>query len=61
MLRRILKQVENKNTKKLGPAARAVLQYTSELITGFFPLVNISAVGTAGIFKKAETDSGLTK
>ena len=51
--------VETKNSKKLGPATRAVLQYTTELITGFFPLVNISAVITAGIFKRVETDSGL--
>ena len=43
----------------MGSAAGAVLQYTTELITGFFPLVNISAVITAGIFKRVETDSGL--
>ena len=51
--------VETKNSKKLGSAARAVLQYTTELITGFFPLVNISAVITAGIFKRVETYCGL--
>ena len=56
----MLKQVETKNSKILGSAAGAVLQYTTELITGFFPLVNISAVITAGIFKRVETDSGLT-
>ena len=59
-LRGILKQVETKNSKKLGSAAGAVLQYTTELITGFFPLVNISAVIAAGIFNRVETDSGLT-
>ena len=53
------KHVETKNSKKLGPAAGAVLQYTTELITGFFPLVNISAVITAGIFQRVETDSVL--
>ena len=42
------------------PAAEAVLQYTTELITGFFSLVNISAVITAWIFKRVESDSGLT-
>ena len=47
--------VETKNSKKLGSATGAVLQYTTELITGFFPLVNISAVITAGIFKRVET------
>ena len=55
----MLKQVETKNSKKLGSAAGAVLQYTTKLITGFFPLVNISAVITAGIFTRVETDSGL--
>ena len=55
----MLKHVETKNSKKLGSAAGAVLQYTTELITGFFPLVNISAVIAAGIFKRVETDSGL--
>ena len=58
-LHRMLKHVETKNSKKLGSAAGAALQYTTELITGFFPLVNISAVITAGIFKRLETDSGL--
>ena len=56
----MLKQVETKNSKKLGSATGAVLQYTTELITGFFPLANISAVITAGRFKRLETDSGLT-
>ena len=51
--------VQTKNSKKLGSAAGAVLQCTTELITGFFPLVNISAVITAGIFKRVEIDSGL--
>ena len=55
----MLKHVETKNVKKLGSSAGAVLQYTTELITGFFPWVNISAVITAGIFKRVETDSGL--
>ena len=59
MLRGMLKHVETKSSKKLGSAAGAVLQYTAELITGVFPLVNISAVITAGIFKRVETDSGL--
>ena len=54
----MLKQVETNN---LGSAAGAVLQYTTELITGFFPIVNISVVITAGMFKRVETDSGLTK
>ena len=53
-------QVETKKSKKLGSAVGPVLQYTTELITGFFPLVNIAAVITAGIFKRKETDSGLT-
>ena len=44
----------------MGLAAGAVLQYTTELITGFFHLVNISALITAGIFKRVETDSGLS-
>ena len=48
-----------KKSKKSGPAAGAVLQYTTELITRFFPLVKISAVTTAGIFKRVETNSGL--
>ena len=52
----MLKHVETKNSKKLGSAAGAVLQYTIELITGFFHLVNISAVITAGIFKRVETN-----
>ena len=56
----MLKQVETKNSKILGSAAGAVLQYTTELITGFFSLVNISAVITAGIFKRMASDSGLT-
>ena len=56
----MLKQVETKNSKILGSAVGAVLQYTTELITGFFPLVNISAVITAGIFKRVASDSGLT-
>ena len=56
----MLKQVETKKSKKLRSAAGAVLQYVTELITVFFSLVNISAVITAGIFKKVETDSGLT-
>ena len=55
----MLKHVETQNSKKLGSAAEAVLQYTTELITGFVPLVNISAVITAGIFKRVETDSRL--
>ena len=55
----MLKYVETKNSKKLGSAAGAVLQYTTKLITGFFPLVNISAIVTAGIFKRVKTDSGL--
>ena len=55
----MLKHVKTKNSKTLGSAAGAVLQYTTELITGFFPLVNISAVITAGIFKRVETYSGL--
>ena len=38
----------------------ANLLLTTELITGFFLLVNISAVITAGIFERVETDSGLT-
>ena len=50
------KQVETKNSKKLGSPAGAVLQHTTELITGFFPFVNMSAVITAGIFKRVETD-----
>ena len=56
----MLKQVETKNSKKLGSAAGTVLQCTTELITGFFPLVNISAVITAGILKRVKTDSSLT-
>ena len=56
----MLKQVETKNSKKLGSAAAAVLQCTTELITGFFPLVSISAVIAAGIFNRVETNSGLT-
>ena len=32
-------------------AAGAVLQYTAELITGFSPLMNVSAVISGGIFK----------
>ena len=59
MLRGMLKHVETKNSTKLGSAAGAVLQYTTKLITGFFPLVNISAIVTAGIFKRVKTDSGL--
>ena len=59
-LRGMFKQVETKNSKKLRSAAAAVSQHTTELITGFFPLVNISAVINAGIFKRVETDSGLT-
>ena len=55
----MLQHVETKNSKKLGSAAGAVLQCTTELINGFFPLVNISAVITAGIFQRAENDSGL--
>ena len=58
-LRGVLKHVETKNSKKLGSTAVAVLQYTTESMTGFFPLVNISAVITAGIFKRVETNSGL--
>ena len=58
MLRGMLKHVETKNSTKLGSAAGAVLQYTTKLITGFFPLVNISAIVTAGIFKRVKTDSG---
>ena len=60
MLCAMLKQVETENSKKLGSVAGAVLQYTTELITGFFSSVNFSAVITAGIFKRVETDSGLT-
>ena len=56
----MLKQVETKSSKKLRSGAGAVLQYTTELITGFFPLVNISVVITAGLFKRVETDGGLT-
>ena len=56
----MFKQVETKNSKKLRSAAAAVSQHTTELITGFFPLVNISAVINAGIFTRVETDSGLT-
>ena len=56
----MLKQVETKNSKKVGSSTGAVLQYTTELITGFFPLVNISAVIFTGIFKRVETDHGLT-
>ena len=41
-------------------AAVAVLQYTAELITGFSPLMNISAVITTGIFKRVKTNSSLT-
>ena len=48
-----------KNSKKLQSAAGAVLKYTAELITRFFPLVNISAVTTAGIFKRVENNSSL--
>ena len=59
MLRGMLKHVETKNSKKLGPAEGAVFQYTTELITRLFPLVNISAVITSGIFKRVERDSGL--
>ena len=59
-LRGMLKQVETKNSKKLGSVAGAVLQYSSELITGLFPLVNILAVITAEIFKRVETGSGMT-
>ena len=59
MLRGMLKHVETKNSTKLGSAAGAVLQYTTKLITGFFPLVNISAVITARIFKRVKSDSGL--
>ena len=55
----MLKHAETKNSKRLGSAAGAVLQYKTELIFGFFPLANISAVITAGIFKRVETDSGL--
>ena len=55
----MLKYVDTKNTKKLGSAAEAVLQYTIELITWFFHLVNISAVITAGTFKRVETNTGL--
>ena len=44
----------------MGLAARAVLQYTTELIAGVFYFVNISVVITAGIFKRVEADSGLT-
>ena len=58
MLRGMLKHVETKNSTKLGSAAGAVLQYTTKLITGFFPLVNISAIVTAGIFKRVKTDGG---
>ena len=58
MLRGMLKHVETKNSTKLGSAAGAVLHYTTKLITGFFPLVNISAIVTAGIFKRVKTDSG---
>ena len=59
MLRGMLKRVETKNSAKLGSAAGAVLQYTTKLITGFFPFVNISAIIAAGIFKRVKTDSGL--
>ena len=55
MLRRMLKQVEARNSKKLGSAAEAVLQYATKLITGFSPLVI-----TAGILKRVKTDSSLT-
>ena len=55
----MLKHVETKNSKKLGSTAGAVFQYTAELITGFFPLLSISTVITAGIFKRVETNSGL--
>ena len=36
----MLKHAETKNSKKLGSATGAVLQYTTDLIAGFFPLVN---------------------
>ena len=55
----MLKYVKIKNSKTLGSGAGAVLQYTTELTTGFFPLVNILAVITAGIFKRVETYCGL--
>ena len=55
----MFKHVETKNSKKLGSAAAAVLQYTTDVIIGFLPLVNISAVITDGIFKRVETKSGL--
>ena len=44
----------------IGSASGAVWQYTTELTTRFFLLVNISAVIAAVIFKRLETDSGLT-
>ena len=44
----------------MGSATGAVLQYTTELMTGFFLMANISAVITAVIFKRVETGSGLT-
>ena len=56
----MLKQVETKTSKKLRSAAGAIWQHTTELINGFFPLVNISAVIAAGKFKRVETNIGLT-
>ena len=50
-----------KNSKNLESVAGAVLQYTTELITRFFHLVSISAVITAGIFNRVETDCDLTQ
>ena len=38
----------------------SILEYTTELVTRFFPVVNISAVIATGIFKRVETDCGLT-
>ena len=47
----MLKYVETKNSKKLGSATGAVLQYTTELITGFFPLVNWNIYESGNVLK----------